>query len=197
MLLQLSRCPSGQVSGSSTEHGRVRVSPASGAGSHLRSHADDHRPLAAARALRPATAWPSSCHIARMTVSPAVSRRWRGSGIGSVKGLGRRPSGRRPATSRAPRRAFPHVAHQWAQRRIEITGATRRARAPSLPSATAWHRSRVMAASFYRPISARRPTSQRATDRPWSTPLMSEVRKRTPSQTRALMTSSVIVFQSV
>jgi hypothetical protein len=31
----------------------------------------------------------------------------------------------------------------------------------------------------------------------WSTPVMSEVRKCTPSQTRALMTSSVIVFQLV
>ena len=56
---------------------------------------------------------------------------------------------------------------------------------------------RVMATSFfYRPISARRLTSQRATRKPWSNPLMSEVRKCTPSQTRALMTSSVIVFQS-
>jgi len=49
----------------------------------------------------------------------------------------------------------------------------------------------------YRPISARRPTSHRATRRPWSTPVISELRKCTPSQTRALTTSSVIVFQSM
>ena len=53
--------------------------------------------------------------------------------------------------------------------------ASRTSGAPD--TATSAARRRVL----YRPISARRPASQRATRRPWSTPWMSEVRKCTPS----------------
>jgi hypothetical protein len=117
-------------------------------------------------------------------------------------------------TSRLAEKYRPgrHVArqHDWLRQspeQVDLASsqscADCRARSRPLPQGGRGHtagkrrRPRVMQRDFYRPISARRPASQRATRRPWSTPLMSEVRKCTPSQTRALMMSSVIVFQSV
>jgi hypothetical protein len=77
---------------------------------------------------------------------PASHRRWPGPGVGSVKALGRRPGGRRPAKRRAPRLvprssapagtqgqrhgatlSLSGAAHQRAQRRTDATGSARRA----------------------------------------------------------------------